>query len=74
MEVLLRVRRFNPEVEKKAYWAEYKLTDVKRMDRVLDLLHHVKWYIDGTLTLRRSCRRCTSLCPPYVDAGRLPAQ
>src|SRR5215216_459421 len=55
MEVLLRVRRFNPEAENKAYWAEYKLTDVKRMDRVLDLLHHVKWYIDGTLTLRRSC-------------------
>ncbi len=23
--------------------------------RVLDLLHHVKWYMDGTLSLRRSC-------------------
>jgi succinate dehydrogenase / fumarate reductase, iron-sulfur subunit len=55
MDVLLRVRRFNPEAENKAYWAEYKLTDVKRTDRVLDLLHTVKWYIDGTLTLRRSC-------------------
>jgi succinate dehydrogenase / fumarate reductase iron-sulfur subunit len=55
MEVLLRVRRFNPETDKKAYWAEYPLTDVKRTDRVLDLLHQVKWYVDGTLTLRRSC-------------------
>lgn len=55
MDVLLRVRRFNPEAENKAYWAEYKLSDVKRTDRVLDLLHTVKWYIDGTLTLRRSC-------------------
>lgn len=55
MEVLLRVRRFNPEADNKAYWAEYKLTDVRRTDRVLDLLHHVKWYIDGSLTLRRSC-------------------
>ena len=25
------------------------------MDRVLDLLHQVKWYQDGTLTFRRSC-------------------
>ena len=26
-----------------------------RRDRVLDLLHQVKWYQDGTLTFRRSC-------------------
>jgi succinate dehydrogenase / fumarate reductase iron-sulfur subunit len=55
MEVLLRIRRYNPEVDQKAYWAEYTLTDIRRTDRVLDLLHHVKWYMDGTLTLRRSC-------------------
>jgi len=55
MEVVLRVRRFNPETDQKAYWAEYTLNDIRRTDRVLDLLHHVKWYIDGTLTLRRSC-------------------
>ena len=24
-------------------------------DRVLDLLHQVKWFQDGTLTFRRSC-------------------
>jgi succinate dehydrogenase / fumarate reductase iron-sulfur subunit len=55
MEVLLRVRRFNPEIDQKPYWGEYTLKDVDRTDRVLDLLHHVKWYIDGTLSLRRSC-------------------
>lgn len=55
MEVTLRVRRFNPEKDKEPYWAEYTLTDVDRTDRVLDLLHHVQWYIDGTLALRRSC-------------------
>ncbi len=55
MEVLLRVRRFDPEAGQKPYWAEYTLKDVHRTDRVLDLLHHVKWYIDGTLSLRRSC-------------------
>src|SRR5574341_361593 len=55
MEVTLRVRRYNPEKDKEPYWAEYMLTDVDRTDRVLDLLHHVQWYIDGTLALRRSC-------------------
>ena len=55
MQVQLRIRRFNPEVDPKPYWAEYVLDDVHRTDRVLDLLHHVKWYIDGTLSLRRSC-------------------
>ncbi len=55
MDVTLRVRRFNPEKDEKPYWAEYELNDVEPTDRVLDLLHHVKWYIDGTLSLRRSC-------------------
>ncbi len=55
MQVQLRVRRYNPETDRKPYWAEYTLEDVQRTDRVLDLLHHVKWYIDGTLSLRRSC-------------------
>src|SRR6187402_3007961 len=55
MEVLLRIRRFNPETDGKAYWAEYTLNDIRSTDRVLDLLHHIKWYVDGTLTFRRSC-------------------
>jgi succinate dehydrogenase / fumarate reductase iron-sulfur subunit len=56
MEVLLRIRRYDPEADNpKPYWAEYTLNDVRRTDRVLDLLHHVKWYLDGTLTMRRSC-------------------
>ncbi len=55
MEVNLRIRRFNPEVDEKPYWGEYALKDVHAVDRVLDLLHHVKWHIDGTLGFRRSC-------------------
>ena len=27
----------------------------KSGDRLLDALHHVKWYLDGSLTFRRSC-------------------
>jgi succinate dehydrogenase / fumarate reductase iron-sulfur subunit len=55
MEVNFRIRRFNPEIDQKPYWGEYELKDVHAMDRVLDLLHHVKWHIDGTLGFRRSC-------------------
>jgi succinate dehydrogenase / fumarate reductase, iron-sulfur subunit len=55
MQVKLRIRRFNPETDKKPWWGEYTLDDVERSDSVLDLLHRVKWEQDGTLTLRRSC-------------------
>jgi len=55
MQVTLRIRRFNPEKDPKPYWAEYTLQDVDSTDRVLDLLHRVKWEQDGTLAFRRSC-------------------
>lgn len=55
MQVELRVRRFNPEQDKKPWWGEYTLDEVSQSDSVLDVLHLVKWTIDGTLTLRRSC-------------------
>ena len=55
MQVQLRVRRYNPEVKKEAWWGEYTLDDANPNDSVLDLLHRVKWEIDGTLSLRRSC-------------------
>lgn len=55
MLVELRIRRFNPEQDKKAWWGEYTVDDVNPNDSVLDVLHQVKWSIDGTLTLRRSC-------------------
>ncbi|MGD2078221.1 MAG: succinate dehydrogenase iron-sulfur subunit [Chloroflexota bacterium] len=55
MQVELRIRRFNPEQDSKAWWGEYSLPNVSANDSVLDVLHQVKWTIDGTLTLRRSC-------------------
>ena len=54
MRVKMRIRRFNPEADSKPWWGEYWV-DVEESDRVLDALHQVKWYQDGTLTLRRSC-------------------
>jgi succinate dehydrogenase / fumarate reductase iron-sulfur subunit len=55
MQVTMRIRRFNPEQDPKPYWGEYTLEDVEPNDRVLDLLHRVKWEQDGTLAFRRSC-------------------
>jgi succinate dehydrogenase / fumarate reductase iron-sulfur subunit len=54
MQVELRIRRFNPEADEVSHWESYDL-DAEPTDRVLDLLHQVKWYQDGTLTFRRSC-------------------
>jgi len=54
VEVLVRIKRFNPEKDEAPYWAEYKV-QAQPSDRVLDLLNHIKWNIDGTLSYRRSC-------------------
>jgi len=54
MNVTLKVRRFEEGKDRAPYWAEYKL-EAEPTDRVLDLLHSVKWYQDATLTFRRSC-------------------
>ena len=56
MEVTFRIRRFNPEAaDPKPYWQEFTLKDVEPTDRVLEMLHRVKWEQDGTLAFRRSC-------------------
>ncbi|HEV8650556.1 MAG TPA: succinate dehydrogenase iron-sulfur subunit [Actinomycetes bacterium] len=54
MQVTLRVRRFNPETDEAPHFETYEIP-ADPMDRVLDLLHYVKWNIDGSLTFRRSC-------------------
>ncbi len=54
MKVTLKIKRYNPEADEKAHWATYPV-EVDPGDRLLDALHEVKWYQDGTLALRRSC-------------------
>jgi succinate dehydrogenase / fumarate reductase iron-sulfur subunit len=57
MDVTFRIRRFNPEVpgKNKPYWQEFVVKNVDETDRVLELMHRIKWEQDGTLTLRRAC-------------------
>jgi len=54
MQVELRIQRFDPERDDRPHWEGYRV-EAGPMDRVLDLLHTVKWEQDGTLTFRRSC-------------------
>ncbi len=53
-QLLMRIRRFNPERDKQPHWQTYSVP-VGPTDRVLDALNYVKWHLDGTLTYRRSC-------------------
>ena len=52
--VTLKIRRFNPEKDRRPYWVEYQVK-VEANDRLLDALHTIKWEQDGSLTFRRSC-------------------
>jgi succinate dehydrogenase / fumarate reductase iron-sulfur subunit len=54
MQVDLRILRFDPDRDPKPHWERYSV-DADPMDRVLDLLHRIKYEQDGTLTFRRSC-------------------
>ena len=54
VEVELEVLRFNPETDETSHFESYKV-EAQPMDRLLDCLHKIKWEIDSSLALRRSC-------------------
>ncbi len=54
MEVKVKLLRYSPETDSEAHFEEYTV-DAEPMDRLLDVLHKVKWYQDGSLAMRRSC-------------------
>ncbi len=54
MDVELRIKRYNPDTDRRPHWETYRV-EVEETDRVLDALHQVKWHQDGTLSFRRSC-------------------
>lgn len=54
MKVTLKIKRYNPETDQKPHWETYPV-EAEPTDRLLDALHHVKWFHDGSLALRRSC-------------------
>ena len=54
MKFNVKIKRYNPEIDAKPHFETYAV-EAEPNDRVLDVLHIVKWKHDGTLTLRRSC-------------------
>ena len=54
MELILKIERFNPEVDKNSHFQEYRV-EADSMDRVLDLLMCVKRFQDGSVVFRKSC-------------------
>ncbi|WP_460864302.1 succinate dehydrogenase iron-sulfur subunit [Rhodococcus aerolatus] len=52
--ITLKIRRFDAGSGEEASWDSFAVPALKT-DRLLNLLHYVKWYLDGTLSFRRSC-------------------
>ena len=55
MEVRFRVHRYDPDEDVTPRYQVYTV-DVQEDMTVLDCLNQIKWYQDGTVTYRRSCR------------------
>jgi succinate dehydrogenase / fumarate reductase iron-sulfur subunit len=52
--VTLKIARFNPDDPDGAGFQSFRVPCLPT-DRLLNLLHYAKWYLDGTLSFRRSC-------------------
>jgi succinate dehydrogenase / fumarate reductase iron-sulfur subunit len=50
----VKIQRYNPELDDLPHMESYRVP-AQPADRLLNVLHYIKWYIDGTLTFRRSC-------------------
>ena len=68
--ITLRIRRFDPESGEEPYYEDFTFEPPSAEATLLDCINHVKWYIDGTLTYRMSCRSaiCGS-CAMRVNGG-----
>ena len=69
MNLKVKVRRFNPEKDRRPYWSEFKV-EAQKMDRVLDVLQSIKENQDGTVTFRRSCAHGVCGSDAMVINGR----
>ncbi len=54
MNIILKIYRFHPEKDTSPHFDSFTF-DVDPTERVLDLLEHVRGFIDGSLAFRRSC-------------------
>jgi succinate dehydrogenase / fumarate reductase, iron-sulfur subunit len=54
VKLTLKIRRYNPEVSEDSWWDEFTVF-ADPLERLVEVLHEVKWHHDGTLSFRRSC-------------------
>jgi succinate dehydrogenase / fumarate reductase iron-sulfur subunit len=54
VRLTVKIRRFNPEVSQDSWWDEF-VVEADPLDRLVEVLHEIKWHQDGTLSFRRSC-------------------
>ncbi|HUI93509.1 MAG TPA: succinate dehydrogenase iron-sulfur subunit [Chitinivibrionales bacterium] len=59
MNIVLRIKRFDPETGAPPQYREYPV-DADPSDRVLEAILYVKHRLDGTLAVRKSC--CHGIC------------
>ncbi len=54
MKALFKIKRYQPDRNPKPYWETFEV-ELEPTDRVVDGLNYIRWYLDGTLSFRRSC-------------------
>lgn len=54
MKIILKVQRYNPDMDEKPYFQTYAL-EADPNERLLDALMNVKRFHDGSLAFRKSC-------------------
>jgi len=54
MKIKIEIQRFNPAHDPQPYLQTYEL-EAQSTDRLLDALMHIKRYLDGSLSFRKSC-------------------
>lgn len=54
MDITVKIQRYDPELDEAPHWESYEVS-AEPTSSALDLLNHVKWHLDGSLTFRKSC-------------------
>ena len=53
-QLTVKIRRFNPELSGDSWWEDFEVS-ADPLERLVEVLHDIKWHQDGTLAFRRSC-------------------
>ncbi|WP_022836668.1 succinate dehydrogenase iron-sulfur subunit [Salisaeta longa] len=54
MKLNVEIKRYDPASDDAPHWESYEV-EAEPLDSALSVLLDIKWHIDGTLTLRKSC-------------------